>query len=604
VVKTDGSGNAGSSGTETVNPSGTAALSDYLRRYPDVAKEAKANPGAYGDVNKDGVIDDYDFALGHYILAGQYDGHKMNVKKGGYIQHPSRDTDMHNSPFQVMRKANGGAVVNPPFARSLPADPNFVPQNPAPIATGGILQALLGNPQGMLPAYDPYSSQPAYDPYSSRPRGRNRRSAVDPRTLAESYRQRPYSNPYFNPYYDGRPPVSPLEPGPYAPDKFNPYYPKPYVDQSDPFDTLRPTPLLPPPPFKPKEPRPRNPMDMYDDEGNVIGVREIGMTPDSMDPGYTHDEYGNRTGVKDTGMTPYAPDKDNPYYPKPYDDQSDPYDRRRPLGPMNPDAPMQPLTGGPTPLPYAPDKDNPYYQTITEGPFVGGSDPITGRPYDNPYLPQATSPLPADPNYDPNGQFRDVFRDVGDFNYGKPRGRNRRLAVDPRTPPDTRQSPYSGYEPGTMGGMYHYGESPTGETQHYNYALAEGAVAPWNASTPTGTGRYNMFGVKIRDDADPKAKAATEKPLKGGGSVTRNQFAVQGPGTGRSDSIPASLSDGEYVMDAETVALLGDGSSKAGAKKLDAMRGNLRKAKGRNLVKGRFSVNAKAPEAYLSGGRA
>ena len=88
-----------------------------------------------------------------------------------------------------------------------------------------------------------------------------------------------------------------------------------------------------------------------------------------------------------------------------------------------------------------------------------------------------------------------------------------------------------------------------------------------------------------------------------GGSSPRSQFAVQGSGTGRSDSIPAALSDGEYVMDAETVALLGDGSSKAGAKKLDAMRSNLRKAKGRNLVQGRFSVNAKAPETYLSGGR-
>jgi hypothetical protein len=94
-----------------------------------------------------------------------------------------------------------------------------------------------------------------------------------------------------------------------------------------------------------------------------------------------------------------------------------------------------------------------------------------------------------------------------------------------------------------------------------------------------------------------------DRNYKKGGSATRSQFAVRGPGTGRSDSIPAALSDGEYVMDAETVALLGDGSSKAGAKKLDAMRGNLRKAKGRNLAKGRFSVNAKAPEAYLSGGR-
>ena len=86
-----------------------------------------------------------------------------------------------------------------------------------------------------------------------------------------------------------------------------------------------------------------------------------------------------------------------------------------------------------------------------------------------------------------------------------------------------------------------------------------------------------------------------------GGSDTRS-FAVNGPGTGRSDSIPAKLSDGEYVMDAETVALLGDGSSKAGADKLDQMRVNLRKAKGRNLAEGKFSVKAKQPLAYLSGG--
>lgn len=78
---------------------------------------------------------------------------------------------------------------------------------------------------------------------------------------------------------------------------------------------------------------------------------------------------------------------------------------------------------------------------------------------------------------------------------------------------------------------------------------------------------------------------------------------VEGPGTGRSDSIPARLSDGEYVMDAETVALLGDGSTKAGAKKLDTFRVNLRKHKGRNLARGEFSVKAKAPERYLAGGR-
>ena len=92
-------------------------------------------------------------------------------------------------------------------------------------------------------------------------------------------------------------------------------------------------------------------------------------------------------------------------------------------------------------------------------------------------------------------------------------------------------------------------------------------------------------------------------PAKRGGQSRRTEFAVNGPGTGRSDDIPAVLSDGEYVIDAETVALLGDGSSKAGAKKLDDLRVKVRKHKGQKLAKGRFSANAKKPEAYLSGGR-
>lgn len=91
----------------------------------------------------------------------------------------------------------------------------------------------------------------------------------------------------------------------------------------------------------------------------------------------------------------------------------------------------------------------------------------------------------------------------------------------------------------------------------------------------------------------------TEEPVK----KAMGGYAVGGPGDGRSDEIPAMLSDGEYVMDAETVALLGNGSNKAGAKALDKFRANIRKQKGRKLAQGKFSVNAKRPEAYLSGGR-
>ena len=80
--------------------------------------------------------------------------------------------------------------------------------------------------------------------------------------------------------------------------------------------------------------------------------------------------------------------------------------------------------------------------------------------------------------------------------------------------------------------------------------------------------------------------------------------AVNGPGTGRSDSIDAKLSDGEYVIDAETVALLGDGSSKAGAAKLDQFRANIRKQKGKALSQGKISPDAHSPDRYLMGGRA
>lgn len=83
----------------------------------------------------------------------------------------------------------------------------------------------------------------------------------------------------------------------------------------------------------------------------------------------------------------------------------------------------------------------------------------------------------------------------------------------------------------------------------------------------------------------------------------RGGFAVGGPGDGRDDEIPAMLSDGEYVMDAETVAMLGNGSNKAGAEALDRFRVNIRKHKGRGMAKGSFSAKARKPEQYLKKGR-
>jgi len=74
---------------------------------------------------------------------------------------------------------------------------------------------------------------------------------------------------------------------------------------------------------------------------------------------------------------------------------------------------------------------------------------------------------------------------------------------------------------------------------------------------------------------------------------------VSGQGSGRDDTVEALLSDGEYVMDAESVALLGDGSAEEGARRLDQLRASIRQHKGGALAKGEISPDAKAPEEYL-----
>lgn len=55
------------------------------------------------------------------------------------------------------------------------------------------------------------------------------------------------------------------------------------------------------------------------------------------------------------------------------------------------------------------------------------------------------------------------------------------------------------------------------------------------------------------------------------GGYPRKTGAISGPGTETSDSIPAMLSDGEFVMTAKAVKGIGGGSRRAGAKKMYAL---------------------------------
>jgi hypothetical protein len=78
-------------------------------------------------------------------------------------------------------------------------------------------------------------------------------------------------------------------------------------------------------------------------------------------------------------------------------------------------------------------------------------------------------------------------------------------------------------------------------------------------------------------------------------------YVNYGDSSGRSDDVNAKLSPKEYVMDAESMALLGDGNPDHGAQKMDDMRANLRRDKGRALAKGKFSPKAKSAQEYLAG---
>jgi hypothetical protein len=83
----------------------------------------------------------------------------------------------------------------------------------------------------------------------------------------------------------------------------------------------------------------------------------------------------------------------------------------------------------------------------------------------------------------------------------------------------------------------------------------------------------------------PPAAAPVEKKLMNMGGIAslrsggypRRTGQINGPGTGTSDSIPAMLSDGEFVMTAKAVRGAGKGDRRAGAKRMYALMNQLEK---------------------------
>lgn len=148
------------------------------------------------------------------------------------------------------------------------------------------------------------------------------------------------------------------------------------------------------------------------------------------------------------------------------------------------------------------------------------------------------------------------------------------------------------YTPYTEEELSRYGEDKGGEGRFFSNSVYEpytgyqegGSVMPQAPSKMNPAFAFYKYGNVPN----------SVRRYEGGG------YAKGGSrGDGRSDHIEALLSPGEFVMDAETVSLLGNGSSEAGARRLEEMRQAVRKQKGGALSKGKFSPDAKSPLAYL-----
>jgi len=119
---------------------------------------------------------------------------------------------------------------------------------------------------------------------------------------------------------------------------------------------------------------------------------------------------------------------------------------------------------------------------------------------------------------------------------------------------------------------------------------------------PKPIGRLNLKpqGVKQAEAAaslDPEmaAHGGIMHSSLGGYAAGGNSRLLKGPGDGMSDNIPATiagkqparLADGEFVIPADVVSHLGNGSTEAGAKKLHEMMNKIRKARTGNPKQGK-----------------
>ena len=286
-----------------------------------------------------------------------------------------------------------------------------------------------------------------------------------------------------------------------------------------------------------------------------------------------------------------------------------------------------------TPVGIAPEGSNPG-DIINNGKQIVGSD---GNTYNYSDVQKAIGTTPSKPGFISN-LGESISKNPGTALAGagllsmlamQPKPQQAPVASDPNAPqytfnqvgyrpaiPTPPANPYvAQYGPGAApksmfvaraGGIAKANAYATGgpiEQMSNQNAVGDNPLYP-QAGVPNNTGLTNPINIPVSTNmlsgiGDTKVDPYSGEPqLAGGGIVgyagggslggySDGGRMLKGPGDGMSDSIPASiankqparLADSEFVVPADVVSHLGNGSSDAGAKKLYKMMDNVRKAR-------------------------
>jgi hypothetical protein len=135
--------------------------------------------------------------------------------------------------------------------------------------------------------------------------------------------------------------------------------------------------------------------------------------------------------------------------------------------------------------------------------------------------------------------------------------------------------------------------NPFDPSKYQASRYAEGGI------TNLASGGYDQ---QVGEDPQPMPMGMASGGIANLGSYSDGGRMLRGPGDGMSDSIPANISgkrparlaDGEFVVPADVVSHLGNGSTDAGAKTLYSMMDKVRtartgrKAQGKQIDAGRY----------------